>query len=810
MATLDNVWAMYMGLKDRRRQAERDQVADDKYADQLQQQALGNIRADEQLRLNQDAAERAKEAVTLEQTRWDGLAGQRANEKTLQEQNITQGKQTIAAGALKDKTDRLKITGEQAKNLVFRASREGAQQTLNDPTQMPIVENLIAEVLEVNNFLPDGTTFAGFEEIAGPGRDGKSTKVFVPMMEDANGQKTDIGQMLGGEGADAFTAEQIVAFIERAGQADYGANTSMVIDSATNQATAAQEADSLNAQQLGQTTTALSGQQQQQTQTDPTLTQGLGENLSADINDPAVDPAVRFGSNRPGPLYTGPKTGGRAYNRDPDAQEIAANRLVYNIFKNPSLVANNYPKSMMGVTQALVDELDMTPEEAQAYVSEMYGSNQGQGVDGFIDQLAEDPLTTGEAIGEVADTASTAVGGLAGDIWSGLKRYGGQAVNSTVALGQDISAGYNGVASKADWDNTDPGSSDQQAQTQAYLDQQKLIKINDERQKLRDQKTEEATLEGKTDKSKRQLASEAEVEATSQLASTEITTEQVAAAQERVVGSTVKGGSTVSAGTLASRAVDMLILKEAGFTITNKDMVRYQLTGRANPVEVPSIKTSTVTFDGVVHQVSVDPDNPSKSIYTPLGDSAATTSASRAATAADEAAVETHNEGAMGGAITKGLGAAGIVVDGKEVGQFMPRDEFDKYMNHMMTVNKTQIDQIYKLNLVKGQPISAGQTHLLSILAQHLAQEVAKSGPGTDGVWGMGGTTGSNHVGDFGRLVKAAAPDTGIYVTGGGVNGYESVDDMVKLLMKQFPYITKAEATADAHKHLKKKQDLNQ
>ena len=43
MATLDNVWAMYMGLKDRRRQAERDQVADDKYADQLQQQSLGNM-----------------------------------------------------------------------------------------------------------------------------------------------------------------------------------------------------------------------------------------------------------------------------------------------------------------------------------------------------------------------------------------------------------------------------------------------------------------------------------------------------------------------------------------------------------------------------------------------------------------------------------------------------------------------------------------------------------------------------------------------------------------------------------------------
>ena len=49
MAALDNVWAMYMGLKDRRRQKERDDVADD---NEILPHSLGemesiNVRASE-------------------------------------------------------------------------------------------------------------------------------------------------------------------------------------------------------------------------------------------------------------------------------------------------------------------------------------------------------------------------------------------------------------------------------------------------------------------------------------------------------------------------------------------------------------------------------------------------------------------------------------------------------------------------------------------------------------------------------------------------------------------------------------------
>ena len=423
MATLDNVWAMYMGLKDRRRQAERDQVADDKYADQLQQQALGNIRADEQLRLNQDAAERAKEAVKLEQTRWDGLAGKRANEKTLQEQNITQGKQTIAAGALKDKTDRLKVTAPQAQKLVFSARKNGALQALNDPTQMPIVENLIAEVLEVNNFLPKGSTFAGFEEIAGPGRDGKSTKVFVPMMEDANGQKTDIGQMLGGEGADAFTAEQIIDFIEAAGQANLGVNTSMALESVA-KAPEANAGKSLTPN-LG-TNTQGTGTQQTSPVVDPVVDP---------IVDPTVDPAVRFGNNRADPnanpavadpveaaltnqqrvdelvLEAAAKYSDQASNLDPDIQKQLEDILLDDVM---SMTGANINDAQQMIIESRRNSGAVREDSMPGYTGLSKSGGIGRALGQAVDFVRDTPLVNDQMKQYVGDMGSSFVDAFVG------------------------------------------------------------------------------------------------------------------------------------------------------------------------------------------------------------------------------------------------------------------------------------------------------------------------------------------------------------------------------------------------------------
>jgi len=430
MAALDNVWSMYMGLKDRRRQRERDLVADDKYADQLQQQALGNIRADEQLRLNQDSSQRAVEAVNLEQKRYDSKANVRANQLTIQEQTIDQGGQQIAAGVLKAKADRLKVTAPQAQKLVFYAKQNGAQAALNDPTQMPVVENLIAEVLEVNNFLPEGATFDGFEEIAGPSRDGKSTKVFVPMMEDANGQKMDIGQMLGGEGADAFTAEQIIDFVEAAGQANLGVNTSMALGSMA-KAPEANAGESLTQQNLG-TNSQGAGTQQ----TSPTLDPAVGPTVDPAVG-PTVDPAVRFGNNRADPnanpavadpvqapltnqqrvdelvLEAAAKYSDQASNLDPDIQKQLEDILLDDVM---SMTGANINDAQQMIMESRRNGGGPAKEQFSGYT----GLSGGQGVGRALGQIADIDLVSDEMKQGFDKNVATPVKGFFSDIADGF------------------------------------------------------------------------------------------------------------------------------------------------------------------------------------------------------------------------------------------------------------------------------------------------------------------------------------------------------------------------------------------------------
>jgi hypothetical protein len=292
MFSFSDTWGMYQDMKTKRRQRERDDINNERYEDQLQQQSLANTRADEQLRLNQGTAARQNAAVTLEKQRYDANAPVRANALTQQEQSITTGKQQIAANTESAKATKFAQLGKQAQNLVFIAGKEGAQQALNNPTHMPVVEDLIGDLLVAGEYLPEGTTFAGFEETQGPSRDGKGTKVFVPMMVDANGQKTDIGQMLGGDGADSFTAEQIVSFIERGSQQYYGVNTSTGLEAAA-MAPEANAGEDIVAS-LATNTQGSGGQQQQTGQTQTGQTQSsLG---TPGTEETVMDQGVAFPS----------------------------------------------------------------------------------------------------------------------------------------------------------------------------------------------------------------------------------------------------------------------------------------------------------------------------------------------------------------------------------------------------------------------------------------------------------------------------------------------------------------------------------
>ena len=209
MSSLDNVWQMYMGLKDRRRQKERDDVADSRYADAQEQQSLANSQRERQLG-NVDRA-------------WEAGQQGRADKKILDQQ-------AIDANILSIDENQHAQLAKRTQQLVYKAGKNGAEALFADPTERPIIHRLISDALDSGEFIPDGYKFSGFEEISGPAtKDGAGANLFVPMVEDAEGNKMDIGQLLAGKGAgaSAFTADQLVSFLENTGQAYEGTTTSM-------------------------------------------------------------------------------------------------------------------------------------------------------------------------------------------------------------------------------------------------------------------------------------------------------------------------------------------------------------------------------------------------------------------------------------------------------------------------------------------------------------------------------------------------------------------------------------------------------
>ena len=257
MGSFSETWGFYQDMKANRRRREQDDINNERYADQLKQQSLANTRADEQLSLAQDRND-------LSQTQWDAGSQGRADQKILDQQQID-------ANILSLDENQQEQLAERTEQLVFKASENGAEALFADPTERPIIHRLIGDALNAGKFIPDGYKFSGFEEISGPpNKDGSGANLFVPMIEDAQGNKMDIGQMLGGEGASAFTADQVVKFIENTGQAYQNTTTSMGIN--TLATPSAPNAGDNVVQQQQQQQVVTEQQQTEQQQTAPVET----------------------------------------------------------------------------------------------------------------------------------------------------------------------------------------------------------------------------------------------------------------------------------------------------------------------------------------------------------------------------------------------------------------------------------------------------------------------------------------------------------------------------------------------------------
>ena len=726
MATLDNVWAMYMGLKDRRRQAERDQVADDKYAGQLQQQALGNIRADEQLRLNQGSSQRAVEAVNLEQKRYDSKANVRANQLTIQEQTIAQGGQQIAAGVLKAKTDRLKVTAPQAQKLVFSARKNGALQALNDPTQMPVVENLIAEVLEVNNFLPEGATFDGFEEIAGPSRDGKSTKVFVPMMEDANGQKMDIGQMLGGEGADAFTAEQIIDFIEAAGQANLGVNTSMALGSMA-KAPEANAGESLTQQNLG---TNSQGAGTQQTppvvnQTE-TQTQSLANpNPQTDLTESASTYQTPEYNSVEAPLTNqqrvdelvleaAAKYSDQASNLDPDIQKQLEDILLDDVM---SMTGANINDAQQMIMESRRNGGGPAKEQFSGYTGLGFAEGTGRALGQAVDVVKG---TVEDAKGKLVSTApysvEDAVEGLSDATSSFVDGFMGSKAETTPLAPSNIST-----------TNVNANSS-----------------LNDKSSAKQEEKIK---------------ANPPTVEEQAQVQSNNIAS---------VIQQQKDGKKRPTQAQRDDRALDLAIRTANGETFTAKQKESYMNTGFLEGTKVSNVTIGYNDYEQHIDQYGVVS-------YKQMGLSgAAITAMNKADVALTETQIKATEEW-WKKAAPYALSAAGVpVTDGDKgkanLGEYMNQKDFHLTAQHFMNLHVSSLAPILGFDPRNG-PQDRGQERLLTGVMTAYAKAVQAS---------KSGDVNYSNANSFSAFLKAHSAESGAYLIN---NKLVHIDEQVDIEM---------------------------
>jgi len=788
---------MYMGLKDRRRQKEQDEY-------RAGQDSIANAQRKRQL----DNADRTYEADQEQR----GITNAHNNRV------LTNDEKKIQRARAKQRLNALqlsiadKFTDANGEIDYRRALNSGPGfDTINEicRTNKDILAGL-------QNRNPDVVGVQGLEYIDSTSGD-HTSKQLVMMLKMKDGSVKPMSSTGGmDDQVVSLGAKDIMQFALSPIGAD---DVDQVITALRDKALAAQghnSVDEYNNDRVNSLTDSLKPAQAETTQTKTVQPAVTTETAQTETAQPAVttettQPAVTTGlgentvTEPPAVANISPQVGGRSMHEDPSPQEIAAGRVITHFIDNVD--PKKYPnKSRLeklnydgAIKKALVDTLGISYAEASQYLD---GYEQSSGTtktfftddstgDGLADQV---PLSLGEKIGEGANTAATFIGGALDTVGNAGSRMFNTGINKTTALGQDIRAGYTGTPSAANWDDTLAPTGDQKDQAASLETKQDNYHMQQERADYFNQQP------GQKQTRQEQAAAAAEI-AEQQISNTKPTQVEIEAAKKRVNTKPAKQRK-ISPGLLATRAVDMLILKEAGHDVSTKEITRYQLTGRANPVELPTLKTKTVNFNGTVWEVRPKPDGSTS--YHALGQTDASKTSAAASTKADRAAVEKYNEKAWKGIYSTALGKGSVNVDGTgsdNVGSFMTRDEFDDYMQFMLTTNKKQIKDLYKLELTPGQPLGDDQVHMLSVLGQHLAQQVNASR-------GESGDKGTNYIGDFGRLVRAAAPETGVYVTN-GTDGYETVDDWVAGHLSRNPNTSPVQARAAAREQLAKKQELN-
>ena len=209
MSGLDNAFNMYMQFKGMKRQNRLDELNEQKFKYQQEENTLANARMDAQ-------AKRDSSRLAIQQK--EEARAAEIHQANLEGKNLANQEAEFA------------LLAKQGEQLSHRIATNGAAATYADDTYRPVLNKFVGQALRAAGMLPEGITFAGFEEfdMDGPSQDGSSNRYFVPMVQDAEGNQTELGAFLNnGDQAMAFSDEQVGDFIQNITQQYQGATTDM-------------------------------------------------------------------------------------------------------------------------------------------------------------------------------------------------------------------------------------------------------------------------------------------------------------------------------------------------------------------------------------------------------------------------------------------------------------------------------------------------------------------------------------------------------------------------------------------------------
>lgn len=434
MAALDNVWSMYMGLKDRRRQRERDLVADDQYADAQAQQVLTNDYRDQTLANSQAS-------TALSQEKFLNTKDQQVKAQTQQDLLNERNKVIDARNKTISDTE-LKGRNQGAMNSVMNAYSQAdfnGDKFLSDPSNIDslnaIISNspsLMAQIKGPN----EKYEVAGIKRIpTTTNEDGSKNYRYALMIDtgEVDQERNPILKPLSStrgtdDPVEAFSADQTIKYIEQAIMKETGSS-------------ATQDQNSMMTLAQTNSDPEILGQPQPQPQPQPaaaqdTVVAGQTKAPASLANpNPAADDGIRGGTPTANPAETPPTDQERI------AQFISEAETQHGTLRTKDgfggMGANKRLEMTDQIEDILLDNVMSATGLNIAEASKLISETRGGSFDGYTG--LNKTQATGRAVGQVADAAV----GLGGAIADG-------AADITDAVGNKLSEFGSAFSSSAE------------------------------------------------------------------------------------------------------------------------------------------------------------------------------------------------------------------------------------------------------------------------------------------------------------------------------------------------------------------------